>query len=150
MQIEDTYETEYSFTYPIELSYDTNGALRVSFPDIPEAHTYGTSLEEALANADEALVTALELYVAEWKPLPKPSFDEHDGLYTACPCPRARVGLTAYVSARQHGLTKAVFLRMLGVLPGAEIDLFACTPFGNPPDDVLDFLGMLPEKGATE
>lgn len=140
----NTCETEYSFIYPIDVSYDAYGSYIVSFPDIPEARTFGTSIEGALANADEALVKALEIYVNEWKSLPKPSFDEHDGLYTACPCPRARVGLTAYVSARQHGLTKPVFLRMIGLAPEAEIDFFAYTPFATLSGDVLDFLGMLP------
>ena len=146
----DNFETEYTFIYPIDISYDGINFFRVSFPDIPEAHSFGTSIEDALANSSDALVSALQLYVNAWKALPKPSIDKHVGLYTACPCPRARVGLTAYVSARQHGLTKPVFLRMLGLAPEAVIDFFAYTPFATLPGDVLDFLGMLPEKSAEK
>lgn len=28
--------------YPVRLKPDTNGTIRVEFPDIPEAHTFGT------------------------------------------------------------------------------------------------------------
>lgn len=49
--------------YPVVLEPDTNGTTLVSFPDVPEAHTFGEDTEEALMQAVDALETALSLYV---------------------------------------------------------------------------------------
>lgn len=45
------------------LERDTNDTILVSFPDIPEAHTFGDDEEEALGRALEALEAALSLYI---------------------------------------------------------------------------------------
>lgn len=42
----------------------------VTFPDVPEAITQGSSLEEAQASAPDALVAALQAYIALGRPLP--------------------------------------------------------------------------------
>jgi antitoxin HicB len=44
--------------YPVSLEQDSNGTVLVSFPDIPEAHTYGADAGDALARAADALETA--------------------------------------------------------------------------------------------
>jgi len=49
--------------YPVNFEQDSNGTVLVSFPDIPEAHTYGTDPRDALARAADALETALALYL---------------------------------------------------------------------------------------
>ncbi len=59
--------------YPVKLQRDSNGTVLVSFPDVPEAHTFGDDREEALARAVDALETALMGYMEDRQPIPGPS-----------------------------------------------------------------------------
>ncbi|MGO4884918.1 MAG: type II toxin-antitoxin system HicB family antitoxin [Bryobacteraceae bacterium] len=59
--------------YPVTFEKDSNGTVLVSFPDIPEAHTYGTDADDALARAADALETALALYMDFRRDIPVPS-----------------------------------------------------------------------------
>lgn len=59
-------------TFPITITPDGNYLL-VTFPDVPEAITIGKNKDDALLHAADALETALSLYLAEGRPLPKPS-----------------------------------------------------------------------------
>ena len=59
--------------YPVTLHRDTNGAILVGFPDVPEANSVGDDKSEALLNAADALPTALEIYFDERRPVPLPS-----------------------------------------------------------------------------
>lgn len=59
-------------TYPAVLQPEGEGFF-VSFPDIPEALTQGDSREEALAMAADALLTAMDFYVEDRRPVPRPS-----------------------------------------------------------------------------
>ena len=58
--------------YPVKLSRDGK-FLMATFPDIPEAHTQGDSVEDALAMAKDALETALDFYFDERRIVPSPS-----------------------------------------------------------------------------
>lgn len=58
--------------YPVNLRKDGK-FVTVSFPDIPEAHTFGKSREHALVMAKEALETAMEFYFDDQRPVPPPS-----------------------------------------------------------------------------
>jgi antitoxin HicB len=40
--------------YPVTLKRDTNGTMRVEFPDVPEANTFGEDADEALIEAVDA------------------------------------------------------------------------------------------------
>lgn len=62
-----------NFSYPVDLVDDTNGTVLVTFPDVPEANTFGDGRNEALLRAVEALETALEFYTDDGKDLPRPS-----------------------------------------------------------------------------
>lgn len=59
-------------SYPARLRRDGEGFM-VSFPDIPEALTSGTSREEALDMASDALTTAMDFYFEDRRPVPAPS-----------------------------------------------------------------------------
>jgi antitoxin HicB len=61
------------FTYPAILKPDSNGTLLVTFPDVPEAATFGEDEDEALMRAVEALESALDMYVDNGELLPEPS-----------------------------------------------------------------------------
>lgn len=58
--------------YPIELIEDTGGFV-VLFPDIPEAMTQGDTLEEALDMAQDVLLSAMDFYFEDKRPVPMPS-----------------------------------------------------------------------------
>src|SRR5579864_8177005 len=59
--------------YPAILMPDPDGGFTVTFRDVPEAITEGDSLEEALLCAEDALESALAMYVIAKEPLPAPS-----------------------------------------------------------------------------
>jgi antitoxin HicB len=59
--------------YPAALIPDPDGGFTVTFRDVPEAITEGDSREEALLRAEDALESALAMYVAAKEPLPVPS-----------------------------------------------------------------------------
>jgi antitoxin HicB len=50
-----------------------SGAFNVSFPDIPEALTFGITEQEAIHHALDALETALDFYFEDGRPIPVPS-----------------------------------------------------------------------------
>src|SRR5579862_6271561 len=59
--------------YPVILRPDTNGTLLVTFPDVPEAATFGTDEADAMSHAADALETALMGYIEDRRPIPRPS-----------------------------------------------------------------------------
>ncbi|MGE0450593.1 MAG: type II toxin-antitoxin system HicB family antitoxin [Vicinamibacterales bacterium] len=76
--------------YPITLERDDNDTLLVSFPDFPEAHTFGDDEADALAHAQEALATVLEAYIKDRRQIPLP----------AAASTRHRVAVPALVEAK--------------------------------------------------
>lgn len=64
------------FDYPVTLAPDDNDAVLATFPDVPEAITFGADQEEALLQAVDALESALSFYVEARQPLPVPSAPE--------------------------------------------------------------------------
>ncbi len=59
--------------YPVTLTPDPDGGFTVTFRDVPEAITEGDSREEALLRAEDALESALAMYVMAKEPLPTAS-----------------------------------------------------------------------------
>jgi antitoxin HicB len=59
--------------YAVTLKRDDNDTLLVSFPDFPEAHTFGEDIADALERAPEALATAIDAYIKDRRPIPLPS-----------------------------------------------------------------------------
>jgi antitoxin HicB len=59
--------------YPAKLSPDPDGGFTVTFRDMPEAITEGDSRDEALMRAEDALESALAMYIAAKEALPKAS-----------------------------------------------------------------------------
>jgi len=58
--------------YPARL-YKDGKYITVSFPDIPEAHTFGNNRAHALEMAKEALELSMEFYFDDMRPVPMPS-----------------------------------------------------------------------------
>jgi len=104
--------------YPVILSPDGDTVL-VTFPDVPEAITFGATEEEALRHAVDALETALSFYVDERKPLPVASV-AHD-LPTVRPCALECIKLEIYQEMLNQGIRKAELARRLG-WKGPQVD----------------------------
>ena len=105
--------------YPVELTPDTNGTLLVTFPDFPEATTFGGDQRDALLRAADALETVLAARIDDREDIPLPSG----------PAGRPRVALPALTAAkvllyramREAGVRKADLARRLG-WQGPQVD----------------------------
>lgn len=99
--------------YPVNIERDGNGYL-VTFPDVPEAITDGDTREEALNNALDALITALDFYFEDNRPIPLPSATNDDDDYIVLP-----LSITAKVLLLNEwlksGITQAELGRRIGV-----------------------------------
>jgi antitoxin HicB len=99
--------------YPVSLEQDSNGTVPVSFPDIPEAHTYGADAGDALARAADALETALALYTDFRRDIPNPSRLRKRANVVALPALiEAKVRLCQ--AMREEGIAKTDLARRLG------------------------------------
>ena len=103
--------------YPVRLETGEDGAVLVSFPDIPEALTEGATEEEALAEARDCLIAALGGYVdARWEiPGPSPA----RGLPSVALPALAAAKIALYRAMRERGLSNAALARRLGTVEGA-------------------------------
>ncbi|WP_432742369.1 type II toxin-antitoxin system HicB family antitoxin [Methylobacter sp. G7] len=99
------------FDYPVILTPDDD-TLLVTFPDIPEALTFGANKEDAMLNAIDALETALSFYVDARKQLPEPSIIAD--LPTVRPSVLEGVKLAIYREMTLQGIRKADLARRLG------------------------------------
>ena len=59
--------------YPVILERNTNDTVLVSFPDFPEAHTFGEDENEAVARAADLLEDVLADYIENRRDIPAPS-----------------------------------------------------------------------------
>ena len=78
--------------YPVILERDDNDTVLVSFPDFPEAHTFGTDQADALRHAQDALATAIDAYIKDRREIPLPS----------AKATKHRVTMPALVEAKVH------------------------------------------------
>ena len=97
--------------YPVILTPD-QGAILVTFPDVPEAITFGATIDEALLHAVDALETGLSFYVEARKPLPEASVRPE--LPTVRPSVLEGVKLAIYREMTLQGIRKADLARRLG------------------------------------
>jgi antitoxin HicB len=98
--------------YPVTLEPDDNDTLLVSFPDVPEAHTFGRTEEEALRRAGDVLETVLGAYIRDRQAIPTPS--KVTGRSVTLPALSA-MKVQLYEAMRQAGVTKAELARRLDV-----------------------------------
>lgn len=100
------------FDYPVTLAPDDNDTVLVTFPDVPEAITFGADQEEALLQAVDALESALSTYVEARQPLPAPSAPA--GRPTVRPSALECAKLGVYQAMTEQGIRKAELARRLG------------------------------------
>lgn len=84
------------------------------FPDIPEAMTGGNTREEALAMAQDALVTAFDFYFEDRREVPPPS--KEGGAFVEVPASVAAKVLLLNAVV-QTGVTNAELARMIDTRP---------------------------------
>ena len=63
------------FNYPGYFEPNELGGYSVWFPDLPECHTDGDDLDDAVNMAAEALELVIESYIENGRALPEPSLD---------------------------------------------------------------------------
>src|SRR5690349_13970156 len=98
--------------YPANLTRDPDGGFTVTFRDVPEAITEGDSREEALLRAEDALESALAMYIAGKEPLPASSPAEPGEVLV----PLSALGMAKaalYNAMRNQGVGRAELARRL-------------------------------------
>lgn len=100
------------FDYPVTLTPD-DGTILVTFPDVPEAITFGVDEDEALLYAVDALETALSFYVDARSALPRPSLPAADQK-TVRPSALECAKLGVYQAMTEQGIKKSELARRLG------------------------------------
>ena len=100
------------FHNPVTLTRDHNGSMLVTFPDAPEAITFGADRDEALLQAVDALESALSCYVDARQPLPVPP--PLEGHQTVRPSALECAKLGVYQAMTEQGVRKAELARRLG------------------------------------
>ncbi len=99
--------------YPVRLTKDDNGTILVSFPDFPEAHTFGDTRAEALALAEDALATVIDAYIKDRRPIPEPSTTSRGVELPAL----TAIKVELYRAMRTKKIGKAELARRLKVHP---------------------------------
>ncbi|PJJ97038.1 antitoxin [Lysobacteraceae bacterium NML75-0749] len=101
--------------YPAQFKKTETGYI-VKFRDIPEALTQGATMEEAQAQAADALLTAMDFYFEDRRPVPAPSSPRGGERLVSLPASAtAKVLLLNEMLAQ--GVTAAELARRLGTSP---------------------------------
>jgi len=99
------------WAYPLTIEPDDNGTLLVSFVDVPEAHTFAGDEDEITIRATDCVLTALEGYMKDRRPIPAPSH-ELTGRAVVLPS-LAAAKIELYEAMRNLGVRKAELARRL-------------------------------------
>ena len=106
--------TPIRYVYPAELEPEPDdSAVNLRFPDVPGARTWGDDETEALALAQDCLVTALYGCVRFGEPIPKPGPARGRPMIPVPPLVAAKLAL--YSALREQGVSEAELARRLGV-----------------------------------
>lgn len=100
------------YRFAVTLESDPDGGLLATFPDVPEAITYGDDREDAIRSAQEALAVALFGYLKEGRPVPMSR--RRTGLLIA-PQTTDVLKIAVVEAWLDSGLSKSEFARMLGI-----------------------------------
>ena len=101
------------YAYPCILTPDEEGFV-LNFPDVPEAITGAKTREESLLLAEDALVTALSMYVDAEQDIPAPGATARGQNLITVP-PHAAAQLALYAAMRREGKSIRDLARSLGI-----------------------------------
>ena len=96
--------------YAIKLEPDTNDTILVTFPDIPEAHTFGEDEDDALLRAVDALEAVIQGYMTDRRPIPLP---KKKGRHYVDLRTQATLKVLLYNRMLEQGVSKARLARDL-------------------------------------
>jgi antitoxin HicB len=99
--------------YPANLEPDDNGTLLVTFPDFPEATTFGVDEDEALMHAVDALLTVIGARIDDREDVPLPSAVV-GGLRPVVLPALVSAKVRLWQAARTTGVGKSELARRLG------------------------------------
>jgi antitoxin HicB len=100
------------YRFAVSLANDPDGGVLATFPDVPEAITFGDDREDAIRSAQEALAVALFGYLKEGRPIP---LAKHKSGLSVAPHATDILKIAVVEAWTKSGLTKSEFARMLGV-----------------------------------
>ena len=102
------------YVYPVLLDPEPDGsAVNLSFPDVTGARTWGDDEAEALALAEDCLVTALYGCIRCREPIPRPGPARGRPMIAVPPLVAAKLAL--YAAMREQRIDAAELARRLGV-----------------------------------
>lgn len=102
------------YAYPVVLDPEPDGsAVNVSFPDVPEARTWGEDEDEARELAQDCLATALNWRLRNGQPIPRPGPARGRPMIAVPPLVAAK--LARYTAMQEQGIDAAELARRLGV-----------------------------------
>jgi antitoxin HicB len=99
--------------YSAKLEPDDNGTVLVTFPDFPEATTFGADADEALMHATDALLTVIAARIDDREDIPEPSPVTSDLQPVELPA-LAEAKVLLYRAMRAAAVRKAELARRLG------------------------------------
>ncbi|RKR45896.1 type II toxin-antitoxin system HicB family antitoxin [Paraburkholderia sp. BL17N1] len=136
--------------YPALFDPDEGGGFVVTFRDVPEAITQDDTLEEARSMAADALLTAMDFYFEDKRPVPAPSKAKKGEELIALPASvSAKILLLNEMIAQ--GVTPSELARRLGTRPqdvNRIVDLKHTTKIDTIAD-ALSALGKSLELGVS-
>jgi len=104
----------HSFSYPATFRRDAQGRVLVGFPDLPEAHTDGRDMAEAVEEAVDCLGSVLAFRIAEKSEIPAQSRLKRG--QRLVPVPLWIAGkLALYLTMVEQGVNNSELARRLGV-----------------------------------
>ncbi|HLN03990.1 MAG TPA: hypothetical protein VK335_32180 [Bryobacteraceae bacterium] len=102
------------FSYPATFRRDAKGRVLAGFPDLPEAHTDGRNMAEALEEAIDCLGSTIAFRIAERTAIPAPSRLKRG--QRMIPVPLWIAGkLALYLTMTTQGVSNSELARRLGV-----------------------------------
>ncbi len=105
------------YVFAADFQKDPDGGYIVTFPDVPEAITFGDDLTEARSSAAEALGFALRGYLALGRQLPTP-ITMREGLVAVPVGATTALKLAVIEAFNASGLSKSDLGRLLGKAEG--------------------------------
>lgn len=101
--------------YPAKFVKTEDGYV-IKFRDIPEAITQGSSFEEAVSMAEDALITALEFYFEDNRLVPMPSKQKEGDILIALPA-SAFIKVLLLNTMLQERVTQTALAKRMGIKP---------------------------------
>ncbi|MGB5878346.1 MAG: type II toxin-antitoxin system HicB family antitoxin [Psychrobacter nivimaris] len=91
-------------------------AFVVTFRDIPEAITQGYTYDEAIEMAEDALLTAMDFYFEDNRPVPSPSQPQKDEVLITLPVSASTKVMLLNLLLEEH-VSQAELAKRMGIRP---------------------------------